>query len=224
MDLLGSILNSMDKPPSVSDKQRMMMKKQKEAFLQRQKEEKEKLQAFREKIEAKINEFIQDEKVHKYTFAPMEQVYRSIIRDVTEVAGLLAYSFGEEGVDRHIVIFKKESTPCEDELAALRRGEEWTPEMAKELAEKREQEKKLMEEESKSKPKEFVPNSNYKEKYEHLIGKDSALAAARKTETNRQYGFVPSENKRDHRSIEQTLADIKAKKKLKTQENAEVEK
>ncbi|KAK7869517.1 hypothetical protein R5R35_002292 [Gryllus longicercus] len=221
MDLLGSILSSMDKPPSVSDKQRMMMKKQKEAFLQKQKEEKEKLQAFREKVEEKVNAILRDEKKQKCTFEPMDHVYRSVIRDVAEVAGLVAYSFGEEGVDRHIVIYKKEFTPSEDELAALRRGEEWTPEKAKELAEKREREKKIAEEEAKRKPEKFVPASNYKEKYEHLIGKDAALAAARKTESNKQYGFVPSENKRDHRSIEQTLADIQAKKKQKTQLNSD---
>ena len=61
--------------------------------------------------------------------------------------------------------------------------------------------------------------ARYLEKYEHLLGKESAKDAARITSTNKQYGFVPSENKKDQRSIEQTLADIKAKKKKKTEEN-----
>lgn len=39
------------------------------------------------------------------------------------------------------------------------------------------------------KPDKFAPNSNYKEKYQHLIGLDAALDAAKKTETNKQYGF-----------------------------------
>lgn len=34
-----------------------------------------------------------------------------------------------------------------------------------------------------------MPNSNYKDKYAHLIGQDSALEAAKKTETNKTYGF-----------------------------------
>lgn len=34
-----------------------------------------------------------------------------------------------------------------------------------------------------------MPNTNYKNKYAHLIGEDSALEAARKTETNKSYGF-----------------------------------
>ena len=56
--------------------------------------------------------------------------------DVAEVAGVPAFSIGEEGVDRHVMIFKRECTPSDDELAALRRGEEWDPEKAKLLAQK----------------------------------------------------------------------------------------
>lgn len=47
------------------------------------------------------------------------------------MAGLTAYSFGIEDVDRHIILYRKESVPCEDELNALRKGEEWDPEKAK---------------------------------------------------------------------------------------------
>ena len=36
----------------------------------------------------------------------MENVWRAIIHDVAEVAGLVSHSFGEEGVDKHTVIFK----------------------------------------------------------------------------------------------------------------------
>lgn len=41
----------------------------------------------------------------------------------------------------------------------------------------------------KRKREKFVPNSNYKDKYAHLIGQEAALEAARKTETNQSYGF-----------------------------------
>lgn len=83
---------------------------------------------------------------------------------------------------------------------------------------------------------EIVPNSNYKDKYVHLIGQDAALEAAKLTVSNKTYGYgnigfkcveswfslkisflVPSANKKDQRSIEQTMADIQAKKKQKTQ-------
>ena len=49
---------------------------------------------------------------------------------------MVTYSFGEEGVDRYIVVYKKENVPDEDELNALRRGEEWNETKAKEVAEK----------------------------------------------------------------------------------------
>ena len=51
--------------------------------------------------------------------------------EIADVAGLTAHSFGIEDVDRHIIIYKKEAVPSEDELAALRRGEEYDPVKAK---------------------------------------------------------------------------------------------
>ncbi|XP_054273319.1 sperm-associated antigen 7 [Macrosteles quadrilineatus] len=221
MDLLGSILNSMDKPPSVSEKQKSLMKKQRDEMLKKQKAEKEKLKKFREEMDKKINVFLQDDKETRLRFTPMDQVYRGIIHDVAEVAGLMAQSFGEEGVDRYIILFKKEFPPSEDEITTLRNGEEWNEEKAKEIVMKRELENKLKAEEASRKPEKFVPNSNYKEKYQHLIGLDAALEAAKKTETNKQYGFVPSENKKDQRSIEQTLADLQAKKRMKLSHQTE---
>jgi len=214
MDLLGSILNSMDKPPSISDKQKSLIKKQRDAMLVKQKAEKEKLKKFREEAEKKISTFLQNETETRLKFPPMDQVYRGIVHDVAEVAGVTAQSYGIEGVDRYIMLFKKEFPPSEDEIATLRSGEEWNETKAKELAQKRKLDKQEAAEALK-RPKKIIPNSNYKEKYQHLIGLDSALEAAKKTETNKQYGFVPSENKKDHRSIEQTLADIQSKKKMK---------
>ena len=108
--------------------------------------------------------------------------------DVCEIANILAYSFGEEGLDRCITIFKKEFAPTEDHLNALRKGEEWNEEIAKKVKEKRERLKKTQEIKSKNQKSIFTPHSNYKDKYEHLIGKDAALQAARKTEANSNYG------------------------------------
>jgi hypothetical protein len=50
-------------------------------------------------------------------------------------------------------------------------------------------ERKEEEEWALRKPKDFIPSSNYREKYEHLIGREAAKEAARKTQTNKQYGF-----------------------------------
>lgn len=110
--------------------------------------------------------------------------------DVAEVASVLAYSFGEEGVDRYIMIFKREHAPSEDQLSTLRRGEEWNEGVAKRLKEERERKAKEESEYAKSRKRKenFVPNSFYKDKYQHLIGKEAALEAARKTEANSSYG------------------------------------
>ena len=40
--------------------------------------------------------------------------------NVLQVAGLVAYSIGEEDVDRHTVVWKKEFQPSEEELNCLR--------------------------------------------------------------------------------------------------------
>lgn len=135
---------------------------------------------------------------------------------MAEIAGMHGYSFGIDGVDRYTVIYKKEFTPTEDELMARRNGDAWNDETAKKYAEERkhrEQCDKLQNEE-KSTDK-IVPSSNYRDKYVHLIGHESALEAARKTKTNEKYGFVPTKNKNDRRTVEQTLADIQAKKRMK---------
>lgn len=45
--------------------------------------------------------------------------------DVAQIAGHTAMSFGQEDVDRYIVIYKKDYPPSEDEILARRNGEEW---------------------------------------------------------------------------------------------------
>ncbi|KAJ1524810.1 hypothetical protein ONE63_009681 [Megalurothrips usitatus] len=215
MDLLGSILSSMDKPPTVNSQKSSLMKKQREEMQKKQKEERARLQSFRRDIEEKINKFVQDGSQHKIQLDPMNKVLRSIVHDVAEIAGVAAFSFGEEEVDRAVTLYKKESAPCDEELAALRRGEKWDPLKAQAEAERKEKEMQEEKEASRKRKSEVVPAANYQEKYHHLIGKEAALDAARVTQTNKQYGFVPSANKKDQRSIEQTLADIQSKKRKK---------
>ncbi|XP_077509542.1 sperm-associated antigen 7 homolog [Amblyomma americanum] len=215
-DLLGSILNSMDKPPTVGDKQKKLLQKQRDEHLKREAEEKEKLRKFRDQVEDKINKFIQDPEKQKHKFAPMSKVHRTIIHDVADIAGLTAFSFGEEEVDRYVMIFKKEFAPSDDELAAYRKGEEWNPEKAKVAARERELAAAALAEQAKQSGQESTPQNDYHEKYEKLLGRESGKEAAKITTPNKQFGFVPSQNKRDVRTIEQALADIRAKKKQKT--------
>jgi len=60
-------------------------------------------------------------------------------------------------------------------------------------------------------------------KYEKQLGviainKDSAKSTQ---DQNRKYGFVNSEQKKDKRTIEETLADIRKRKKQKTEEESD---
>ncbi|XP_064642753.1 sperm-associated antigen 7-like [Lineus longissimus] len=212
-DLLGSILGSMEKPPSSSDAER---KKAQEAKAKQERMieyQKDRLSTFKLKVQKQLNEFMKDPTQEKYRFQPMDKTCRALVHEMAEVAGLASFSFGQDEIDRYVMLWKKEYAPTDDELLSYRRGEEWTPEKAKEIAEERERDKLQEEENMRQKPKtKVVPVSNYKDKYEHLIGKVAAKDAAKLAMANKQYGFVSSENKRDRRTIEQVMADNKAKR------------
>lgn len=212
-DLLGSILGSMEKPPVIEDKEKKRAREQKALLEKQQQQERQKLNQFRSQIQKRIAEFVNDGALQKLAFQPMNKVERSIVHEVTEVAGLTSFSFGEEDIDRHIVVWKKEFAPCDAELNALRNDQEWDPEKAK-LASAEKQEARQAT--TKRKHHGATVPDGYHRKYEHLLGKESAKDAARATSANKSYGFVPSENKRDVRTIEQVMAESRAKKKLKT--------
>lgn len=186
--------------------------------------ERDELNRFRKYAEERLGRLVKDPVRTYMEFQPLDKVHRTVVHDIAEIAGLVAMSFGVEGVDRYIVVYKKEGMPSEDELAVRRSGEPWNKQTAEEYTERKKQQQ-MLEKERQKRPLEekevATPVSNYKDKYVHLIGQDAALEAAKKTESNKTYGYVPSENKRDVRSIEQTMADIQAKKKLKTQHVAE---
>ncbi|XP_068618360.1 sperm-associated antigen 7 homolog [Battus philenor] len=228
MDLLDSILNSMQKPPTASEAQKNAIKKQKEAIERKQKEEKNMLNRFRKRVEEKIGNFIKEGTKPYIQFDPMEQTYRSIIRDVAETAGVQIFSFGQEGIDRYCVIYTKDRGPSEDELTVRRAGGVWSEDKAAEMALRHiemQRQAALENEEEKNRKrkhgKEELSGTFYKQKYAHLIGQEAALDAAHKTNVNKSYGEVPSENKKDLRSIEQTMADIRAKKMRKAETNKE---
>ncbi|ALC40306.1 CG2608 [Drosophila busckii] len=230
MDLLDSILNSMDGPPATNEQQKKVIKKQRELVERMQNKQKEELLRFRKYVDERMGRFAKDDRVY-IEFQPMDKVHRSVIHEIAENGGFIAMSFGREDENRHSVVYKKEHPPSEDEVSARRNGEGWTKDVAKEYSEKRKErvalEQSLNEKYSEASDGaagcsgQIKPASNYKAKYAHLIGESAALQAARKTETNQSYGFVPSKNKKDMRSIEQTLADIQAKKKLKLQQQHE---
>uniref|UniRef100_A0A182T709 R3H domain-containing protein n=1 Tax=Anopheles maculatus TaxID=74869 RepID=A0A182T709_9DIPT len=216
MDLLDSILGSMDKPPAKDKKKSQMYEKQKQQYETQKNKQREELNRFRSYVEERLGRFMKDDNRHYMEFQPLDQVHRSIVHDIAETAGLFGLSFGMEG-ERYIVVYKKEHHPGEDELNARKNGEAWNEVTAQQYAERAEllRLKLLEDKETGARVVDIKPSSNYNKKYLHIFGNDTATEAARKTEVNRTYGYVPSENKKDVRSIEQTMADISAKKRFK---------
>uniref|UniRef100_A0A8B9NQZ2 Sperm associated antigen 7 n=2 Tax=Accipitrinae TaxID=8955 RepID=A0A8B9NQZ2_9AVES len=117
------------------------------------------------------------------------------------------------------MVFKKEFAPSDEELEAYRRGEEWDPARAGERRRLRELAAQQEEAELERGPAPPGPPNDYKDKYRHLIGSDAAKAAARTMEANKAYGCVPVANKRDTRSIEEAMNEIRAKKRLRQAED-----
>merc|ERR1712150_347050 len=176
---------------------------------------------FRLEIDKRIDTFLKlpiGDENRKMIFEAMPKVRRAIVHDVSETAGLVVHSFGVEDVDRHVVVWRKEFAPCEDELEAIKQGIEYDPVVsAREKYEASKRQKQEEEEEKKRAKgeKKFVPRTNYQAKYEHLIGNESALEAAAVTDTNKSYGMVSAESKKDKRTVEDIQAEIRAKKRMK---------
>uniref|UniRef100_A0A672ZJ16 Sperm-associated antigen 7 homolog n=2 Tax=Sphaeramia orbicularis TaxID=375764 RepID=A0A672ZJ16_9TELE len=221
-DLLGSILNSMEKPPTVGDQESRRKAREQAARLKKMEEdEKRKKAEFRKKMEKEVSDFIQDSAQQKRKYNPMGKIERSILHDVAEVAGLTSFSFGEDEESRYVMLFKKEFAPSDEELEAYRKGEEWDPQLAEQRRRLKEQAAKEAEA-SQTEKSETCPNSNYRDKYSHLIGTSAAKDAAHTLEANRAYGCVPVANKRDTRSIEEAMNAIRAKKRQKREDDSGV--
>ncbi|XP_045346037.1 sperm-associated antigen 7 isoform X1 [Leopardus geoffroyi] len=255
-DLLGSILSSMEKPPSLGDQESRRKAREQAARLKKlQEQEKQQKVEFRKRMEKEVSDFIQDSRQIKKKFQPMNKIERSILHDVVEVAGLTSFSFGEDDECRYVMIFKKvkgpssalpclvfglcppppsggeawgacgpltpafpcpqEFAPSDEELESYRRGEEWDPQKAEEKRKLKELAQRQEEEAAQQGPVVVSPASDYKDKYSHLIGKGAAKDAAHMLQANKTYGCVPVANKRDTRSIEEAMNEIRAKKRLR---------
>lgn len=176
--------------------------------------ERKKKADFHSQIEIRISKLLQSSDT-KLEFEPMNKLQRSIVHEFVDTAGLVAHSFGEEEIDRHLIVWKKEHVPCDAELDALRKGEEYNPQNIV-LEESRTEETNS--EASGSRKRKVKPEKQeqekYFEKYAKIVGGSSGLDAAQITKTNTTYGMVPSRNKEDTRSIEETMNQIREKKKL----------
>ncbi|XP_032942695.1 sperm-associated antigen 7 [Catharus ustulatus] len=220
LDLLGSILSSMERPPAAADGETRRRAREQAARMKKlQEQDKRQKVEFRKRMEQEVSQFIQATGEPRRRFQPMNKIERSILHDVAEVAGLTSFSFGDDEDSRYVMVFKKEFAPSDEELEAYRRGEEWDPARAEERRRLRELAAQQEEAELERGPAPPGPPNDYKDKYRHLIGSDAAKAAARTMEANKAYGCVPVANKRDTRSIEEAMNEIRAKKRLRQAED-----
>ena len=222
MDLLDSILTGMEKPPAVK-KPEIKNKEKREKLEKMQKERqeatrkhKEMLDKFRTDISKRIRDFVNtpisnDPKSFKLQLKPMSKICRSIVHEACEEheEEIVVLSFGTEEVDRHCIIWKKGYEPCEDEIRAMKLGVEYKPKQDDD------DDDQLESEPSTSKTDEG--KDKFWSKYEKIIGENaSGVAAAKVALPAKQYGCVPIENKKDQRSIEEMINDIRKSKKQKT--------
>lgn len=224
MDLLDSILNQMEKPPSVKrpvikDKE----KREKFEKIQRERHEAAKKQKalvdkFRHDIAKRVRDFVnmplsEDPKTVKLELEPMGKLYRTIVHETCEEHEdeIIVHSFGTEEVDRHCIIWRKGYEPSEDEIRAMKLGIEYKP------PKDEEDEETLDDDATASSSKTEEGKDKFLKKYEKIIGANaSGLESARVVIPAAQYGCVPIENKKDQRSIEQMIDDIRKCKKQKT--------
>jgi len=188
---------------------------------------------FRANISERIKTLTADDTQLRLVFEPMDKLSRAILHDIAETAGLLAHSFGIEDVDRHVIVFKPEGMPSEPALMALRRGEPYNPAWECQSDEHPDEEEE--DEAGKNNCTITPPSSSlkgsrkrkqqpeYLQKYEkHFGGLDVGKDTAQSTQvSDRTYGFVNSNLKKDRRTIEETLADIRARKKQKLEDEAQ---
>lgn len=228
MDFLDSILNGMEKPPAVK-KPEIKDKDKREKFekMQRERREaarkhKETVERFRQNMTKKVRDFVNtpttdDPKTIKLELKPMGKLYRTLVREICDEHEdeIVVYSFGEEEVDRHCVIWRKGYEPCDEEIRAMKLGLEFKPHN-----EEDEQEADDGDFSEPADSKTEDGKDKFWSKYEKIIGENaSGLESARIAEPAKQYGCVPINHKKDQRSIEQMMDDIR-RKKQKTEPTA----
>lgn len=221
MDLLDSILSGMQKPPEVK-KPVIKDKEKREKFekLQRQrneaaKKQKDILDKFRLDISNKIKDFVNKphETSTKLKLEPMSKIYRSIVHETCDehTDEIVCHSFGTEDIDRHCIIWKRGYEPCEDEIRAMKLGVEY-----------KQQQSESDDDDDAERTAQLGKSSDQQKdkfwsKYEKIIGENaSGVDAARVALPAKQYGYVPIENKKDQRSIEQIMNERKSKRQKTT--------
>lgn len=230
MDLLDSILNGMEKPPTVAKKAPILDKEKREKFekikkarLDAIKTEKQTIEKFRLYMQQKVKKFMEsnttkDLSTQKLQLKPMTKIFRSIVYETCDDYSdkIVVHSFGTEEIDRHCILWKVGYEPNEDELHALKVGVEYKPKS------NNQEDESSSDQDEPSTSKTIDGKDKFREKYDKIIGSNSfGVEAARIAEPAKQYGCVPIENKKDLRSVEQVLDGIRKHKKAKLDKTEE---
>lgn len=220
MDLLDSIMNDMDKPPTIKkpvikdEKKRAEFEKIIKQRQEADNKQRQLLNDFRDKFKIKLHQFIntsvnvEDEKTKKLTSKPLAKIYRTIVHEVCDdnIDEVVAYSFGTEDIDRHCVIWKRGYEPNDDVINAMKAGVEYKPKC---------KDNDLSDDDGDadraSKSARIPRQPSDKQVAEGSLRVENA----RKVLPGKQYGFVPVALKEDKRSVEQVIDDQRKLKKQK---------
>ncbi|OCT90896.1 hypothetical protein XELAEV_18019513mg [Xenopus laevis] len=205
-DLLGSILSSMERPPQVGDQESRRKAKEQAARMKKMQEhERRQKVEFRKRGDTVTQTEGESLPLQGDTVRQTEGESLPLQGDtVTQTEGESLPLQGDT-----------EFAPSDEELEAYRRGEEWDPTKAEEKKRLKELTLREAQADALRAPATVRPATDYKDKYTHLIGKEAAKDAAHTLQANKAYGCVPVANKRDTRSIEEAMNEIRAKKRLK---------
>ena len=62
---------------------------------------------------------MEQDKLKWTKYEPMDMRYRQVVASVADDYGLVSHEFGEEEIDRFIIVYKPEFTPSDDELSRM---------------------------------------------------------------------------------------------------------
>jgi len=103
MDLLGTILNQMQKPPEKSEKEKKLHREQKKEMEKIQEKNRKQKELFTADIEQRVDAFVKDSSLKRYKFEPMSKINRTVIYDICEAAGITVQAFGRDNIGERLV-------------------------------------------------------------------------------------------------------------------------
>jgi len=77
------------------------------------------IMAYRERVGNHMRRLIQTEELRFMQYPPCDVEHRYQVAKEAENCGLVSHEFGEEGIDRFIIVYKPEFEPDDDELARM---------------------------------------------------------------------------------------------------------